>query len=241
MFSSHVMSCAKVMHSVPRYRSREFEAPWVAPGSWDCSWCWHPEPRSWSSSTLPPAPRERLAAKAHLTFLWAPLNSLGVEVNDKVAVGVIKIQPWGRTHGKIISSISNKHTQRTEYLAFLGSVSWHAWLIVVEHQPSLSPLLVWFAWCPTWKGGYYPYHFYGGYVRKVLQSFAVVYRVVEQLEIREALRDWCGELLPGGSTGVNLPGFSLPLSPPSLQYLFSLSHSLNCKIRLMMFSFPGTD
>lgn len=40
---------------------------------------------------------------------------------------------------------------------------------------------------------------------------------------------------------MNLPGFSLPLSPPFLQCLFSLCHSLNCKIRLLMFSFPGTD
>lgn len=86
--------------------SREFGAPWIAPSSWDYSWCWHPATRS---STLPPAPREGLAAKAHFTFLWAPLKLLGVEMNDKVAVGVIKIQPWGRTHGKIISSISNKH------------------------------------------------------------------------------------------------------------------------------------
>lgn len=31
-------------------------------------------------------------------------------------------------------------------------------------------------------------------VTKVLQAFAVAYSVVEQLEIREALRDWCGEL-----------------------------------------------
>lgn len=39
-------------------------------------------------------------------------------------------------------------------------------------------------------GGYYLCQFYGSYVRKVL----VVYTVVEQLEIGEALRDWCGEL-----------------------------------------------
>lgn len=41
------------------------------------------------------------------------------------------------------------------------------------------------------------------------------------------------------STSVLVP--ALPPSPTSLQYLFSSCHSLICKIRLMMFSFPGTD
>lgn len=86
MFSIHVISCAKVMHSVLKCGSRKFGAPWIAPGSWDYLWCWHPELHSWSSPTLLPAAKEELAAKVHLTFLWAPLNSLGVEVNDKVAV-----------------------------------------------------------------------------------------------------------------------------------------------------------
>lgn len=43
-------------------------------------------------------------------------------------------------------------------------------------------------------GGYYLYHLCGSYARKVLQALAVAYSVVEQLEIREALRDWCGQL-----------------------------------------------
>lgn len=37
---------------------------------------------------------------------------------------------------------ANKHTQGAECLAFLGIVSWHAWLLAVEQQPSLGPLLV---------------------------------------------------------------------------------------------------
>lgn len=40
--------------------------------------------------------------------------------------------------------------------------------------------------------------------QSVTDICTVVNSVDEQLVIGEALRDWCGELLPGGSTGVNL-------------------------------------
>lgn len=173
MFSIHVMSCAMVIHSVPKYRSREFGALWIASGSWDYSWCWHPEPCSWSSSTLSSAPTEGLAAKAHPTFLWALLKSLGVEVNDKVAVGVIKIQPWGRTHGKIISSIS-KQTHTGGWVPGLFGNCFMACLASCSGTTAFSGPSAGMIWCPTWMGDYYLCHFSGSYVRLVLQAFAVV-------------------------------------------------------------------
>lgn len=177
LFSIHVVSCAKVMlrgFLCQNTGSRKPRAPWIAPGSWDRSWCWRLQLEQLKSSSCT---KGGLAAKAHLTFLSGPLKSLGVEVDDKVAVSLIKIQPWRRTHGKIISSINSNNTQGTDCLAFSASVSWHAWLLPVAQQPSLGPVLVRFAWCPTWMGGYYLYHFWGSGVRKGLQVFAVVYSV----------------------------------------------------------------
>lgn len=91
--------------------SRKPWAPWIAPGGWDCAWCWRPQPCSWnscswSSFTLPPARRAGWQQKL-ISPSSVPLSkSLGVGVDAKASVGVIKIQPWRRTHEKSYSALT---------------------------------------------------------------------------------------------------------------------------------------
>lgn len=76
MFSFHVVSCAKVMHSVLKSRSTKFGAPWIAPGSCE-SICgagtWNPtagaappfflqQERSWQQKFISPSSE----------LLWTP-------------------------------------------------------------------------------------------------------------------------------------------------------------------------